>query len=183
MTIKLTNSAAIELENEYAEALAEKKRDEIEYLEFAKDPARKERPYYSLTEIRESIEILGLKHAEAKKLADAERAKLPSAETARKIIAETAKALAGKQAVQHEAAIKARTAIEQLEAATTAARECVDAGIAQLVAAGVPHEGVELDGEPVRWGANGDLEVGETFLRVLGSPLYVEWDSRVFTEN
>ena len=174
MTISITDSRTAELEQQLAAELDNERANEQYYLEFVKNPKDKTRPYGTLTEIRESIEILELKHAEAKTAADAERAKLPTAEEARQIIAATVTEAGEKRKAVMAAAIAAADAIRALEQAATDHTAAIHDGIRKLRAAGIPTDGAELDGEDIQLRRD-TIQHGNTRLTGIREPITYEW--------
>jgi len=173
MALTLTSTKAVTLEAELSADLESSKAEETYYLEYVKNPARRERPIRGLTEIRESIEIFELKLAEAKREADAERAKLPTAAEARKLLEAVKNEEARARKAFYDAATAARDALNSLEKAHRAHQAAIGNGIRALASAGIPHEGAELDGEPIT--LRGGIEHGDTQLSAVTEPITYEW--------
>lgn len=173
MTIQITSTKAAELEAQLVDEIANERANEAHFLDFVKDPRHKTQPVGSLSQIRESIEILELKHAEAKAAADAEREKLPTEDEARRLLDEvkTAEAVARKSF--YAAVTTARDALIALDIAGKAHRATIGNGIASLIAAGIPREGAELDGEPIE--LRSGIEHGDTVLTAISEPISYEW--------
>ncbi|WP_449283219.1 hypothetical protein [Leucobacter sp.] len=174
MTIRITDSRTAELEQQLAAELDNERANERHYLEFVKNPKDNTRPYGTLTEIRESIEILELKYAEAKTAADAERAKLPTADEARQIIAATITDVGEKRKTVMTAAVAVADAIRALEQAATAHTATIHDGIRKLRAAGIPADGAELDGEDIQLRRD-TIQHGNTRLTAINDPITYEW--------
>lgn len=178
MTITLTSTKAVTLEAELRAELGNEKANEAEYLEYVTHPDRRERPLVSLHEIRESIEILELKLAEAARAADAERAKLPTAAAARKLLATVKEEEAAARSEFYAAVIHARDALRALRTAHQAHRASIGSGGRTLLNAGVPAEGAELDGDPITM-TGGRIEHGDTYLRASDDPITYEWSPAI----
>ncbi|WP_336652358.1 MULTISPECIES: hypothetical protein [unclassified Leucobacter] len=173
MTISITSTKAALLEAELRADLENEKTNEADYLEYVKNPGRRERPLLGLTEIRESIEIISLKLAEATKDADAERRKLPTAATARKLLRDAEDEEAQTRNDFYAAARNARDALNALKTAHRAHQASIGNGIRALTNAGIPVEGAELDGEPIE--LRGGIHHGSITLRAVNEPITYEW--------
>ena len=173
MTLQITSTKAAELEAQLVDEIANERANEAHFLEFVKDPRHKTQPFGSLSQIRESIEILELKHAEAKAAADAERAKLPTTDEARRLLAEAKDSEAAARKEFYAAVATARDALIAIDVAGKAHRATIGNGIAALVAAGIPREGAELDGEPIE--LRGRIEYGDTVLTAISEPISYKW--------
>lgn len=177
MTIQITSTKAAELEAQLVEEIANEHANEAHFLEFVKDPRHKTRPLGSLAQIRESIEILELKHAEAKTDADAERAKLPTAEEARRLLTEAKEGEAAARKEFYAAVTTARDSLIALDKAGKAHRASIGNGVRALTAAGIPREGAEIDGEPIE--LRGHIEHGNTLLTAITEPISYEWSPAI----
>lgn len=169
MSIKLVSTKEITLEAELLADLENEKANEADYIEFVKNPERRTRPPQSLSQIRDSIEILTIRYEEAKKLADKERAKLGTADEIRKIIAD----MQTEEETARKAYRDALGAVQEAERLASIAHQkhshTIGGGIRKLLDAGVPSTGAELDGEPITYGSShlvgGGFEHGDTHLR------------------
>lgn len=173
MSIKLTSTKAAILEAELAADLENSRAEERDYLDFVKNPDQNERPYRGLSEIRDSIEIITLKHGEAKEAANKERAKLGSADEIRKILTDTTANEATARTELYAAITTVRDSLAELERARLKHRDTIGTGTQRLMQAGVPVEGAELDGEPVS--LRGGIEHADTILRSMTDPITYEW--------
>lgn len=129
-------------------ALADLKREREEYLAAASDP-RAPRPWRSLSEIRDDIEVAEARLAKAKEAAEAAAAKVPDEAAVR--------ALLTKAITDRTAAVKklesAGKALDKAIAAMRAEVADYNTSLEQtrrdLIAAGIPVRGADLDGEPI----------------------------------
>ena len=173
MTLTLTGTKAAILEAELASDLENSRAEERDYLAYVKNPEHNNQPYRGLSEIRDSIEIITLKHGEAKKAADKERAKLGTADEIRDIITDTQASEATARTKLFEAIRAVRDSLAALEQARLNHRHTIGTGTQRLIQAGVPVEGAELDGEPIT--LRGGIEHADTILHSMTDPITYEW--------
>ena len=173
MSITLTGTKAAILEAELAADLENSRAEERDYLAYVKNPEHHNQPYRGLSEIRDTIEILTLKHGEAKKAADKERAKLGTADEIRNIITDTKTNETAARQELYAAISTVRDSLTSLERARLKHRDTIGTGTHRLMQAGIPVEGAELDGEPIT--LRGGIEHADTILRSMTEPITYEW--------
>ncbi|UTX53381.1 hypothetical protein [Leucobacter aridicollis] len=173
MSITLTGTKAAILETELAADLENSRTEERDHLAYVKNPEHNNQPYRGLSEIRDTIEIITLKHGEAKKAADRERSKLGTADEIRKILTDTTAIEASARSELYAAINTVKDSLAALERARLKHRDTIGTGTQRLMNAGVPVEGAELDGEPIT--LRGGIEHAETTLRAIAEPITYEW--------
>lgn len=173
MSITLTGTKAAILESELAADLENSRAEERDYLAYVKNPEHNNQPYRGLSEIRDTIEIITLKHGEAKKAADRERSKLGTADEIRKILSETTASEANARSELYAAINTVKDSLAALERARLKHRDTIGTGSQRLMQAGIPVEGAELDGEPIT--LRGGIEHADTTLHSMTAPITYEW--------